>query len=179
MAKTENSKTVTVYMDEEVQGRLRAMAKAIGISRNRLVLNILIIGLEEAEFPKPVVKLVALATRLKERIRNKISATGSDVRAIEVWEKPEKTKTMTIYMSNDLFVRLKGMAGITGVNKNRLIANLLTVGLEEAEALRRIGIIQVAAFARDLREKVRERIGGDTIDEEQDRAGGPRPPGLG
>jgi|SRR5208283_191446 len=179
MMKTENSRTITVYVDEEIQRRLRAMAKTIGISRNRLALNILIIGLDEAEFLKPVVKLVALATRLKEKIRNKISGTESDVKAIEVWEKPEKTKTMTLYMGNDLFVRLRKMAAITGVNKNRLIANLLTVGLEEAEALNRIGIIQVAAFGRDLREKIRKRIAGEPIDEERDRAGGPRPPGLG
>jgi hypothetical protein len=44
------------------------------------------------------------------------------------------------------------------VNRNRLIVNLLITGLEEAEALRRIGIIKVAAFARELREKIRERI---------------------
>ena len=158
MAKTANTTTITVYLDEETQGRLREMAKAIGISRNRLALNILIIGLDEAEFFKAFVRLAAMVVELKDKIRTKLSGAGSGGETLEVWEKPEKNKTMTLYMGHDLLRRLNSMCAVCGVNRNRLIVNLLITGLEEAEALRRIGIIKVAAFARELREKIRERI---------------------
>ncbi len=178
MTKTENSKTITVYLDEEIQMGLKKMAKDIGISRNRMALNILIIGLDEAEMFKPVVKLVALAASLKDKIQGSLSRNESPGRSAEVWEKPEKTKTMTIYMSNDLLARVDNMVDISGINRNRLISNMLTVGLEEAEALWLSGIGKVAVFARDLRDMIRERIRRGTIDEERDRASGPRPTGL-
>lgn len=179
MTKTENSKTITVYLDEGIQERLGEMAKAVGIRRNRMALNVLIIGLDEAELLKPLVKLVVLGRNLLGRKRDKGAVGEPPWKSVEVWEKPERGKTMTIYMGDDLLGRLDKMVEATRVNRNRLIVNLLTVGLEEAEALRRLGIVRAGAFARDLREKIRDRIQAEAVDKEWDRAGDPRPPGMG
>ena len=160
MKKTENSQTISVYLDDEVQKRLKNVADIIGISRNRMVLNLLIIGLDEAEFLRELVTIAVFARDLRDKIRNKLSGTGSVARATDIWEKPEKTKTMPIYLDNDLLQRLKRMSDVAKINRNQLITNLLIIGLEEAEMLNRIGIVKVGVFARDLREKIRKRIKG-------------------
>ncbi|MFZ2447141.1 MAG: hypothetical protein WAW37_12350 [Syntrophobacteraceae bacterium] len=162
MAKAENATTITIYLDDEVQLRLKTMAQRVKISRNRLALNLLIIGLEEAEFLGAFVKLARLARTLKKNIRNKVWGTEATPKIAELWEKPEKSKTMTIYLSNDLLDRLDKVCEITGITRNMQIVNLLIIGLEESEALWKMGVIQVTQFAMELRLKIREKISGAT-----------------
>jgi hypothetical protein len=63
-------------------------------------------------------------------------------------------KTLTIWVEPEIKERLDKIARKAGLSRNQMAVNLLTVGLDEAETLKKIGVLQMAVLIRELRAKI-------------------------
>lgn len=67
-------------------------------------------------------------------------------------------KNLTLWVDEKTIERLDKVARKAGLSRSRLAENLLLIGLDEAETLRKIGVLQLAVLVRDLRKKVSKKI---------------------
>jgi metal-responsive CopG/Arc/MetJ family transcriptional regulator len=70
----------------------------------------------------------------------------------------KKGKSITLWLDEETANRLDKVAQRAGLSRSRLAENLLLVGLDEAETLKKIGVLQLAVLLRDLHEKVSKRM---------------------
>lgn len=67
-------------------------------------------------------------------------------------------KSITLWLDQDTVKRLDKVANKAGISRSRLTENLVLVGLEEAEAMRKIGVLQMAVLLRDLKQRVGDKL---------------------
>ena len=149
MSAKQNIKHMTLNIAPDVLGRLDAIADYAGISRHQFIVNILEVGIEEIRMSKYVGLFhIALA------IRNTIEAVkGTKERKLTGHEKP-----IPVRMDESFLEKLDLLAEQGGISRQRLALNIIDVGLEEAEALKRYGVMRGILFFRDLPDRFRAFI---------------------
>jgi len=60
-------------------------------------------------------------------------------------------KTYTIYLDEGTQERLTVLAQTIGISRNQLASNLITIGLEETEALQKVGVFQLLCLFSKVR----------------------------
>lgn len=72
----------------------------------------------------------------------------------------EKTKgqSVTVWMSADLLERVDKVARSARISRSRMIANLVDLGLDDAELLDRMGVIRFGAALKAFKAKMREEM---------------------
>lgn len=70
----------------------------------------------------------------------------------------KKGKCINLWLDEETAKRLDRIAAKAGLSRSRLAENLLIVGLDEAQTMARIGVLQLAVLLRDLRGKVGKRL---------------------
>lgn len=62
-------------------------------------------------------------------------------------------KNISIKLNDDFISRLDKIAGIGNLSRHQLAKNIIEVGIEELETLKRIGVFQLGILIRNLTEK--------------------------
>lgn len=75
-------------------------------------------------------------------------------------ERAPDSKSVSLWMSKDLIKRLDAIADATGLTRSRLLLNIVTVGVEEVEAMDKLGLLKAAKLVQELREKFTVKIAG-------------------
>ena len=65
-------------------------------------------------------------------------------------------QVMSISVSPDTIERLDRVCKIVGISRSRMCENLLLVGLDTAEDMKKLGVLQFAVFLRKVNEGIRE-----------------------
>lgn len=164
MSTKHNTKQITLNIAPGVLDRLDVIADYAGLSRHKFIVNILEVGIEEIWMSKYVgLFYIALA------IRNTIeSVKGTKERKLTGHEKPIPVRMDELFLE-----KLDSLAEQGEISRQRLALNIIDIGLEEAEALKRYGVMRGILFFRDFPERFRafinkgEKVYKDNSDEEE------------
>lgn len=141
-----DEKQITVNLDSDWLKRLDNMAKHAKISRHRLISNLLTAGIPEIEKLEHI-KLFQLAILVRD-IKEGIS--GKKARQDE--EKKLKEMPIPIRIDQSLVPTLDRLAKRADLTRHHLARNIITVGLEELECARRLGLTHIMITVRDIHE---------------------------
>lgn len=134
----------TVNLETDVLERLKSMAEHGGISRHKLMVNLLKTGIEEIEVLKHVgIFQVALL------IRNMIS-TPESTNARKSGEVKPSEMPIPLRVDKNHIERLELLAEKGDISRQRLAQNIIKTGLEELESAKKIGLTHVAIKIRDM-----------------------------
>lgn len=150
VAAKHSTKQITLNIAPDVVERLDVIAEYVGISRHQFIVNILEIGIEEIWMSKYVgLFYIALA------IRDTIAAVkGTKERKLTGLEKP-----IPIRLDESFLVKLDSLAEQGDISRQHLALNIIGIGLEETEALKRYGVIRGVMFFRNLPDRFKAFIG--------------------
>jgi hypothetical protein len=70
----------------------------------------------------------------------------------------KKGKPVTIWLDEETIKRLDRVKATVGISRSRMVENLLLVGLDSADTLRKIGILPIAVLFRDIGEGIKKRL---------------------
>jgi len=67
-------------------------------------------------------------------------------------------KVITIWVDEETVRRLDKVAKKIGISRSKLMENLTLIGLEEAETMGKIGVLQLAVILAEIKEKIGKRL---------------------
>ena len=73
-------------------------------------------------------------------------------------------KVLSMWVQPELKERLDRVAKKAGLSRNQMIVNLLTISLDEAEAMQAVGLLQAAVWVRELKDKIGKSLTAAKID---------------
>jgi predicted DNA-binding protein len=140
----------TVNLETNVLDRLKSMAEYASLSRHKLMVNILQVGIEQLE----VLENVGIF-QIGILIRN---MTESPEKAIDRKHREAKNSEMPIPLriEKNLVERLERLADRGDLTRQRLAQNIIKVGIEEIESGKKYGLTQAAIKFRDVQEMVQD-----------------------
>jgi predicted DNA-binding protein len=150
MISAPDDRNVSIKMNDEFINRLDDIAHLVKCSRNQMIRNILVVGVEELQRFKSVgiIQLSIMIRDIHESIIGKSNLKLSDPVAGD--------KPIPIKLDGELITRLDDLAKQGGLTRHQLVKNLLRVGVEEAETMAKFGILQLSVLFHDLGESFRK-----------------------
>lgn len=143
MSPNPGEKAVSVKINDEFISRLDALAERAGISRHKLMQNILSVAVEELE------KLANIGMfQLGILIRDIRETVGRPA----LIDKASGDKVVPIWIDENILIRLDKLAEKGGLSRNKFVQNLLQVGVQELEHAQSIGLFQFAVLLIKLRD---------------------------
>ncbi len=144
MVKLEGDKEISIKMNKEFIERLDKLAHMGKISRRQLLKNFLEVGVIEVEGLKDIgIFQAAIFIRDLQEKRSGIKKMP----AIVGGEIP-----IPIKIDEEFLYRLDKLAERADLSRHQLMKNILLVGVEETEALAKLGIVQMVIIIHDLPE---------------------------
>ncbi|CAH2031720.1 hypothetical protein [Trichlorobacter ammonificans] len=144
MTAKDNEIQFTVNLETELLERLKAMAEHAGLSRHKLMVNLLTTGIEEIEALEYVgIFQVALIIRNATESKDKADSRKSD-------ENKASEMPIPLRISKAIVDRLDRLADRGDIKRQRLARNILEVGLEELETAKKYGLTHLAKKIRDM-----------------------------
>jgi len=150
MTPKKNEIQFTVNLETDVLGRLTDMAEHGGLSRHKLIVNLLTVGIEEIELMKHV-GIFQLAVIVRNMI-----ATPENVKSRKSDETKASEMPIPLRIEKKIIDRLELLAEKGDISRQRLAQNIIKYGLEETESARKYGLTTVALKVRDLHEAMHE-----------------------
>lgn len=150
MTPKQNEIQFTVNLEKDVLERLKYMAEHGDISRHKLIVNLLTVGIEEIELMKHVgIFQLSLIVRNMTATPEKITIRKSE--EIKASEMP-----IPLRIEKNLIDRLERLAEKGDLSRQRLAQNIIKIGLEEMESARKIGLTRVAITIRDMHDSFKK-----------------------
>lgn len=146
MVRIPGEKSISIKMNGEFIERLDRIAEKAKLSRNNYITNLLDLGVDELEKLKQigVFQLGLYIRDVHDSITNKCNIKMKDPVSGE--------RPIPIKLSEEFINRLDNLAEKAGLSRHQLMKNIILVGLEQTEALSKVGIIKLAVIIRDLPE---------------------------
>lgn len=69
---------------------------------------------------------------------------------------------MSIWLEPETKAEIERLAHLIGITPSRFCRNLVTMGLDEAKMLEKVGVLQMAIFFEALRQRIREKVGHES-----------------
>lgn len=150
MTPKQNEIQFTVNLESDVLERLKIMAEHASLSRHKLMVNLLTVGIEEIELMKHVGIF-----QLSLIVRNMI-ATPENVKARKSDEIKTSEMPIPLKIDKNVIERLERLAEKSDLSRQRLAQNIIKTGLEETETARKIGLTKVAITVRDMHDSFKK-----------------------
>jgi predicted DNA-binding protein len=150
MTPKKNEIQFTVNLETDVLERLKDMADHAGLSRHKMIVNLLTVGIEEIELFKHVgILQLAIIVRNMTTTPEKEKIRKSD-------ETKPSEMPIPLRIEKDVIDRLGRLADQGEITRQRLARNIIKSGLEELESARKYGLTTVALKVRDIHEVMRD-----------------------
>lgn len=149
---------LSVWIRQDILEQLDATAEKVKLNRNRLIHNLIDTGIEEIKVQKAIglVKLTMTMTRLRQQWRKAIAdAKGEDRKGRK---HSERGVNISIWIGLSLIEDIEDYAAKMNMSRSNLIEWLLEMGLADIKIISEAGIITLAMFARDLKEKWQDQF---------------------
>ncbi|SKA13252.1 hypothetical protein SAMN02745119_02777 [Trichlorobacter thiogenes] len=144
MTAKQNEIQFTLNLDTELLERLKVMAEHAGLSRHKLMVNLLTTGVEEIESLEYVgIFQVALIIRNATESKEKAESRKSD-------DMKPSEMPVPLRINKAIVDRLDRLSVKVDLKRQRMARNILTVGLEELESARKVKLTNVALAIRDI-----------------------------
>jgi predicted transcriptional regulator len=150
MTPKQNEIQFTVNLESDVLERLKILAEYAGLSRHKLMVNLLTVGIEEIELMKHVgiFQLSLIVRNMIATPENVTARKSDDIKASEM--------PIPLRIEKSLIERLERLAEKGDLSRQRLAQNIIKTGLEETETARKIGLTTVALTIRDIHESFKK-----------------------
>jgi hypothetical protein len=144
MSPKKNEIQFTVNLASDVLERLMDMAKHAGISRHKLIVNIIKTGVEEFEVLRHVgfFHLGMLIRSMKE--------TPDQAKRRKSGEVNTSGMPIPLRIDKNIIERLGRLAEKGELNRQRMAQNIIVIGLEELESARKYKLTDIALKIRDM-----------------------------
>ena len=145
-----DKRTLTIWIPKDVVARLDNLARRADISRNKLVMNIINVVVEDLEWARRIglLALLVVIRNLRESVKQKPKGDQGE---------PEG-RAMTVWLQKDLSARLDKLADEGGLTRSTLVTNMINTVVGDLEKIDRIGFVAVSVFIRDLAEMLKARF---------------------
>lgn len=147
MVGSKNERDIAIRMNPEFIARVDKLANLVRVSRHQLMKNMIEVGVEELELLS-CVGVLQLGILIRDLMNGASAGKPKDP---IIGNKPIPVALDTTYVA-----RLDKLADKAGLPRHQLMKNLLRVGVEEAESMVRIGVLQFVILMRDLPGAFRE-----------------------
>ena len=146
--------TISIWLNREIQDNLDDSAKRVNLSRNKLIENLLDVGLEEIGILKHVgiFRLSMAIENLRQQWR--VSQESSD----EDKSKTPRGSNITVWLDEKVIDTLEDLAKGLDLSRSKLIEHLLEMGIRDFKYLDKSGIIPMALYIQGLRDKWKKRF---------------------
>lgn len=142
---TDSEKTISIKLNEHWVERLDKLAKKGGVSRHRLMRNLIEVGIKGISVASKVgVFQLGVVIRDFLNLRHKPG--------------PGKEKPIPLKLDSTLLDRVDTFAERGGLSRNQLMRNLIHVGVEELEGAARVGVLQLGLLMRDVEDSIKKII---------------------
>lgn len=164
MTARQNTKLMTLNLPTEIVARLNIMADYAGLSRHRFLVNLLEVGIDDITLFK-YVGIFQIAVLIRDTIEA--------VRGVSFKDDDGPEKPIPVKLDELTLEKLDKLADQGKITRHQLAVNIVKIGLEEAEALKKCGVMRGFLFFRDLSDRFRAFMGkGEkaykaSVDEEQ------------
>jgi predicted DNA-binding protein len=150
MTPKKNEIQFTVNLETDVLERLKNMSEHGDLSRHKLIVNLLTVGIEEIELMKHV-GIFQLAII----VRN-MTATPDNVKERRSDETKVSEMPIPLRVEKTLIERLERLAEKGDLSRQRLAQNIIKSGLEELESARKYGLTTIALTVRDMHDSFKK-----------------------
>lgn len=144
MTPKQNEIQFTVNLETDVLERLKDMAEHAGLSRHKLMVNLLKTGIEEIEALKYVgiFQVAVLIRNMTETSERAIARKSVEVKPSEM--------PIPLRIEKSYIERLERLADKSDLNRQRLAQNIIKTGLEGLESAKKLGLTNIVITVRDI-----------------------------
>ena len=134
----------TVSLETDVLERLKSMAEHGSLSRHKLIVNVLKIGIEDIELLENV-GIFQIAIIVRNMTESADKAKIRKFGEIKASEMP-----IPLRIDKNYIDRLERLAERGDINRQRLAQNIIKTGLEEMEAAKKIGLTHAVLLIMNM-----------------------------
>lgn len=157
--KKERGMTTSLWISQETLKDIDEVAEEVGLTRSKLIQNILEVALDEIEVMKSlgIVKLSLISLDLRKQWRK----TLSEIKSGKIESKKrvaDRNINVSVWIDSSIFERVEIISDKIGMSKSQFIEKLVEFGILDLRLFKKMGVFKVAIPIRDLHERWQARF---------------------
>jgi len=152
--KKERGMNISVWMNQETLDEIDKTAEWAGLTRSKLMQNIIDVGITEVKLFKAVgiIKLTFISLDLRKQWKKAIKEIP-DEESIPKKRITDRGINVSIWMDREMIENIENLAVKLDVSRSQLVEKFLDMGVSDIRIMKKTGIASVSVLIRNLSDK--------------------------